>query len=112
MKYPGKIRDYGLGLGYQRFVWKNLHSTVYTTPFLTQFYDSNYNKIQKGFRVNLREVIGYRFEFLKHRWYLDPSVEFNYRPVNTNMPESFKTVEKKSSNYSLFGPNLYFGYRF
>ena len=32
--YPGKIRAFGIGVGYQRFHWKNLYSTVQATPFL------------------------------------------------------------------------------
>jgi|WetSurMetagenome_2_1015567.scaffolds.fasta_scaffold205212_2 hypothetical protein len=111
-KYPGNIRDYGLGAGYQRYLWKSLYSTVYATPFLTQYYDSDNNKLQEGFRLTLRTLLGYHFEFFKHRWYLEPSVEFRYWPVNTHVPESFKAVEKIFPNYSLFRPNLYFGYRF
>jgi hypothetical protein len=68
--------------------------------------------MQKGFKLTIRALLCYRFEFFKQRWYLDPSVEFSYRPVNTKLPESFKAVEKGFTNYSLFSPNLYFGYRF
>ena len=111
-KYPGKLRTYGIGAGYQRFLWKNLYSTLYATPFLMQYYDSDYKKIQKGFQLYLRVLLGYRFEFFEHRWYLEPSVGSIYWPVNTNLPESFKAIEKDFPNYSLFSLNLYFGYRF
>jgi hypothetical protein len=86
--------------------------SVYATPYLIQYYDSNYNKIQKGFKLTVRALLGYRFEFFNRRLYLGPSIEFNYWPVNINAPESFKAVEDKFSNYSLFSPNLYFGYKF
>jgi len=110
--YPGKLRSYGIGPGYQRFLWKNLYSTVFATPYLTQYYDSDNTKIRKGFLLIFRVVAGYRFEFFKHRMYLEPSVEFRSWPVNTNLPGSFKAVEDKFPNYALFSPNLYFGYRF
>ena len=42
--YPGKVRAYGIGLGYQRFLWKNLFTTVEPTFFLQQFYDTDDNK--------------------------------------------------------------------
>ena len=47
--YPGKIRAYGIGVGYQRFHWKKLYSTVQATPFLQYFLDSENEIIQKGF---------------------------------------------------------------
>jgi hypothetical protein len=77
-----------------------------------QYYDLDYKKIQKGFQLYLRVLLGYRFEFFEHRWYLEPSVGLIYWPVNTNLPESFKAIEKDLPNYSLFSLNLYFGYRF
>jgi hypothetical protein len=40
-KYPGKISAYGIGAGYQRFLWKNLYSTVQVIPFLQQFFDAD-----------------------------------------------------------------------
>lgn len=111
-KYPGKVRAYGLGLGYQRFHWKKLYTTVQATPFLQQFYDSGDDKIQKGFQLYLQCRLGYRFEFLKKRWFLEPSVAFNYWPVNTNFPDSFEAVEDGKPNYYLFEPGLHFGFKF
>ncbi len=110
--YPGKIEAYGLGAGYQRFYWKNLYSTVQATPFLQQFFDSEDEKIQTGFQLYLQLRVGYRFEFFKKRWFLEPSLAFNYWPVNTNFPTPFKDVEGDAPNYFLFEPGLHFGYRF
>jgi hypothetical protein len=110
--YPGKIKAYGLGVGYQRFYWKNLFSTVQATPFLQQFYDSENEIIQTGFQLFLQLRLGYRFEVFKHRWFIEPSAAFNYWPVNTNFPASFKDIESGSPNYFLFEPGLHFGYKF
>jgi len=110
--YPGKVRAYGIGVGYQRFYWKNLYSTVQATPFLQQFFDSEDEKIQKGFQLFLQLRIGYRFEFFKKRWFIEPSVAFNYWPINTNFPTSFEEIEEGAPNYYLFEPGLHFGYRF
>jgi len=110
--YPGKIRSYGIGVGYQRFHWKKLYSTVQATPFLQQFFDSEDKKIQKGFQLYLQLRLGYRFEFFKKRWFLEPSVAFNYWPVNTNFPKAFEEIEKGSPNYFLFEPGLHFGFKF
>ena len=110
--YPGKVIAYGVGVGYQRFFWKNLYSTVQATPFLQQYYDSEDEKIQKGFMLYLQLRVGYRFEFLKKRLFLEPSFVCNYWPVNTNMPPSFADIESGSPNYFLFEPGLNFGFKF
>ncbi len=110
--YPGKIRAYGIGAGYQHFYWKNLYSTVQATPFLQQFFDSGDEKIQKGFQLWCQLRIGYRFEFLRERWFLEPSFVCNYWPVNTNFPESFDEIESEWPNYFLFEPGLHFGFKF
>lgn len=103
---------YGVGVGYKRFFGKRLHSTLYATNFLTQYFDSDYKIIQYGYQLMLRAVVGYRFRIFGDRWYLAPSVEFFYLPVNTNLPESFEEIEKDYTNYNLGQINMYFGYRF
>jgi len=63
--YPGFVRAFGIGAGYQRFHWKGLFTTVQATPFIKQYYDTNDNKIKKGFQLYLQLIAGYRFEFFK-----------------------------------------------
>ena len=110
--YPGKIRAYGVGVGYQRFHWKNLYTTVQAIPFLQQFFDLEDEKIQNGFQLWLQFRLGYRFEFFKQSFFIEPSVAFNYWPVNTNLPTSFAKIESEWPNYFLFEPGLHFGFRF
>lgn len=109
--YPGKVRASGVGLGYQRFLWKNLFSTVEPTFFLQQFYDTENNKIQKGFQLYLQFTMGYRFEFFNKRIFLEPAFTLKYWPVNTNIPASFAAIEKGAPKYK-FEPGLNFGFRF
>jgi len=109
--YPGKIRAYGIGVGYQRFHWKNLFTTILATPFLQQFYDSDDKKIQNGFQLYLQLILGYRFEFFKNRLFVEPAFAFKYWPVNTNFPQSFADIEDGAPNYK-FEPSLNFGFRF
>jgi hypothetical protein len=110
--YPGKIRSYGIGAGYQYFYWKNLYATLQAIPFLQQFFDTDDKKIQSGFQLWCQFRAGYRFEFFSKRWFLEPSLAFNYWPVNTNFPESFQEIENEWPNYFLFEPGLHFGFRF
>jgi hypothetical protein len=109
--YPGKVKAYGIGLGYQRFLWKNLFATVEPTFFLQQFYDKDYKKIQKGFQLYLQFLLGYRFEFFNKRLFIEPALALKYWPVDTNFPDSFSAVEKGTPKYK-FEPGLNFGFTF
>ena len=109
--YPGKVRALGVGIGYQRFHWKNLFTTVEATPFLQQFYDTDNEKIQKGFQVYLQFIFGYRFEFFKKRVFIEPAYALKYWPVNTNIPASFAAIESGKPKY-IFEPSLNFGFKF
>jgi hypothetical protein len=109
--YPGKVRASGVGVGYQRFHWKNLFTTVEPTFFLQQFYDSDGSKIQNGFQLYLQFIAGYRFEFFNKRMFVEPAYALKYWPVNTNFPASFAAIESGASKYK-FEPSLNFGFRF
>jgi hypothetical protein len=109
--YPGKVRACGLGLGYQRFLWKNLFTTVEPTFFIQQFYDTDNKKIQKGFQLYLQFILGYRFEFFKKRLFVEPSFAIKYWPVNTNFPAPFAAIERGAPKYKC-EPGLNFGVRF
>ena len=110
--YPGKVVAYGVGVGYQRFHWKKLYTTVQATPFLLQYIDTEDEKIRKGFQLYLQLRVGYRFEFFNKRVFLEPSLVCNYWPVNTNVPPAFAEVDKGTPNYFLFEPGLNFGFKF
>jgi hypothetical protein len=109
--YPGKVRAVGAGLGYQRYLWKNLYTTVEPTFFLQQFYDTDNQKIQKGFQLYLQFILGYRFEFFKKRLFFEPAYAIKYWPVNTNFPASFAEIERGAPRYKC-EPGLNFGFTF
>jgi hypothetical protein len=109
--YPGKVRAIGIGVGYQRFLWKNMFASATATPFLQQFYDEDDNKIQDGFQLYLQFMAGNRFEFFKKRWFVEPAIAYTCWPVNTNFPASFKEIEKGKPGYKI-EPRANFGYRF
>lgn len=110
--YPGSVRAYGVGVGYQRFLWKSFYSTVHATPFYQRFVNAENKKIQEGFQLFLQLRFGYHMEFFNNQFYLEPSVAFNYWPINTNFPASFAKIESKWPNYFLFEPGLNFGINF
>jgi hypothetical protein len=110
--YPGYVRAFGVGVGYQRFIWKGLFASLYATPFLQNFYTSDNELIQSGFQLYLQAQLGYQIDFFKGRFFLKPAVYVNYWPVNTNFPDSFQQKEKNWSKYQPFEAHLNFGFRF
>jgi hypothetical protein len=109
--YPGKVFAVGVGLGYQRFMWKNSFASVVATPMLQRFYDTDDKRIQDGFQLYVQGTVGYRLEFFKHRWFIDPAFGITLWPVNTNFPDDFAAVESGKPKYKL-EPRANFGYRF
>ncbi len=109
--YPGYVRAFGLGAGYQRFHWKGLFTTIQATPFIKQYYDTNNDKIQNGFQLYLQLIAGYRFEFFNKRWYVEPAYALKYWPVDTNYPADFAEIENGAPKY-IFEPSLNFGFKF
>jgi len=110
--YPGFVRAYGLGLIYQRFIWKQFFTAAHVNTFLQNFYNEQKNKMQNGFQLYLQFRVGYKWEIFNERFFLEPSVSFNYWPVNTNFPEGFQLLEDNWPNYFLFEPHLNFGINF
>jgi hypothetical protein len=109
--YPGKVRAFGIGAGYQRFLWKNMFASVTATPFLQQFYDEDDKEIRKGFQLYLQFTTGNRFELFKKRWFVEPAICYSCWPVNTNFPASFEEIEKGKPGYKI-EPRANFGYKF
>lgn len=111
-EYPGSVRAFGLGFGYNRTLWKGLFLGVYAAPFSLKYMDTDGNKIQNGFQLFTQFQIDYHFEFFKKRFYIEPGITFNYWPINTNIPVSFKIKEDRWPNYFLFEPVMNFGINF
>ncbi len=109
--YPGYIRAHGIGIGYQRFIWKGLFSSAQATPFLKQYFDEQGTKTQKGFQLYLQFAVGYRFELFKERFYVEPAYALKYWPIDTNFPADFEAIEEGTSN-TKFEPSLNLGFRF
>ena len=109
--YPGYVREFGIGVGYQRFFWKGLYSAVQATPFLKHYYDEDNKKIQNGFKVYMQFVVGYRFEFFQKRWYVETAFALKYWPVDTNFPADFAEIENGANKY-IFEPSLNFCFKF
>jgi len=111
-RFPGYVKDFGIGLAYQRFLYKGLYSTIHAMPFIQQYYTPEKEKIQSGFQLFCTLRFGYHIKLFKNRFFIEPSIAFTTWPVNTNLPESFQVMEDKWNKYFLFEPGLHFGFKF
>ncbi len=106
--YPGHVREYGLGLAYQRKKWKGIYASAEAVPLWRQFYDEQDQKIGDGFQLFLTLRFGYYLEFWD-RLFIEPSVAFNYWPIATGGPSGFAARDEKWPSYFLFEPGLHLG---
>jgi hypothetical protein len=110
--YPGRLRETGFGVTYQRMLWKGLFATIEILPQLQTYLDENDNKIGNGFKLYTSYHLGYYIPLFKNRMYIEPQIHCNYWPIDTNTPPSFQEIDNEWNNYFLFEPNIYIGVNF
>lgn len=107
--WPGRLSECGIGVTYQRMLWKGLFAAVEVLPLYKTYLDENDNDIEEGFKLYTTYHLGYHISLFKNRVYLEPQVHCNYWPIDTKASQGFRELENKWKNYFLFEPNLYIG---
>jgi hypothetical protein len=110
-KFPGYIRDYGIAIAYQRFLWKGLYLAVHVMPTMQTFVDENGDKLDNGFMIFNTNRVGYHIKLFKDRFFIEPSLGMAGRPYHTEMPDGFKQKDDKWPKYT-FEFGLHFGCNF
>lgn len=110
--FPGRLAEWGLGITYQRMLWKGLFTAIEVLPLYKTYLDENNEEIGDGFKLYTTFHFGYHIGFFKNRMFIEPQVHFNYWPIDTKAPQSFEERERKWNNFFLFEPNLYIGINF
>jgi hypothetical protein len=110
-KYPGYIREFGVGLAYQRYIWKGLYAAVHVMPMLQRFVDEKGDKVGNGFHLFNTYRIGYHVKLFKDRFFIEPSLGIAGRPFHTKMPDGFYQKDDKWPTYTP-EPGLHIGYNF
>lgn len=110
--YPGSVRSVGVGVAYQRFLWRGAYAAGHALPLMQQYRDPAGRELQKGFQLFTTLRVGYHVPLFRKRWFVEPSIAMTAWPVNTNLPDSFEVRERKWSKYFLGEPGLHFGMRF
>jgi hypothetical protein len=109
---PGRLGESGIGITYQRILWKGLFTSIEILPLLKTYLDEDNKKIGNGFKLYTSYHLGYHIPLLKNRLFIEPQIHCNYWPIDTKIPPGFKEKERKWNNYFLFEPNLYIGVNF
>lgn len=110
-KYPGYIREFGIAVAYQRFIWKGLYAAIHVMPMLQHFRNEKGNKVGDGFHLFNTYRIGYHFKLFNDKFFIQPSVGIAGRPYHSEMPDGFKQQDDKWSKYTP-EPGLHFGFNF
>jgi hypothetical protein len=110
-QFPGYIRDYGIALAYQRFLWKGLYAAVHVMPMWQKFVNEEGDKVGKGFHLFNTFRVGYHIKLFNDRFFIQPSLGIAGRPYHTEMPDGFKEKDDKWPKYT---PELglHFGFNF
>jgi hypothetical protein len=110
-RYPGKTRSMGVGVAYQRFLWKGAYAALHTVPFYQRHTDLQGDRLQSGFQLFMTGRLGYHIPLAKKRVFLEPSVACTAWPIRTNLPDSFRAVEDGWPRYFLMEPGFHVGVR-
>jgi hypothetical protein len=111
-RYSGRIRENGIGVSYQRFLWKGLFTSAEIMPMKKIYLDETGKKTGDGFRLYTSYHIGYQINFFNNRVFIKPQVHCNYWPIDSGGPDEFRIKDEKWNNYFLFEPNIYIGINF
>jgi hypothetical protein len=111
-KFPGYVQAFGVGLAYQRYLWRGLFGTLHATPFWQIFRGEDGSKLQSGFQLFMVARLGYHFELWNNRLFIEPSVAATAWPINTNLPASFEAKEAQWPSYFAVEPGLNVGFNF
>jgi hypothetical protein len=110
--FPGYVRQYVLGVAYNRFWWKGLYTGVHAMNAFQTYRNEDKTKITNGFTLFMTYRLGYQIKIFKNRIFIEPSIGLTHWPIKTNTPESFKLEESKWPKYFGFEPGLHFGFNF
>jgi hypothetical protein len=110
--FPGYVRQYVLGVAYNRFWWKGLYTGVHAMNAFQTYRNDDKTKIINGFTLFMTYRLGYQIKLFKNRFFIEPSIGLTHWPIKTNTPQSFELKESKWPKYFGYEPGLHFGFNF
>jgi hypothetical protein len=111
-KFPGYIREIGVTMSYQRFLWNGLYAQIDIMPTWQIFVNDNGNKITDGFQIFNSYRLGYHIKLFKDKFFFQPSICVTHRAYHTELPNGFKQLDDKWSKFVFPEPGLNIGFNF
>jgi len=110
--FPGYIKEKGFAIAFQRFLWKDLYSSIHVMNAWQNFINTDGQKIDNGFQLFNTYRVGYHVKLSKSTFFIEPSISITHRPYHTKMPGTFKTFDDKWSKLFFGELGLHFGFNF
>lgn len=76
------------------------------------FVDSNGIKLINEYQMFNTYPVGYQLKFFKNQFFIELSIAVTHRPIQSQMPESFESLNNKWPKYFLGKPGMHFGINF
>jgi hypothetical protein len=111
-RFPGYVREYGVTLSYQRFVWDGLYTQLDVMPTYQVFANDNGVTIDEGFQLFNSYRVGYHIKFFGDMFFFQPSICVTHRAYHTELPNGFKQLDDKWSKFIFPEPGLNVGFNF
>lgn len=111
-KFPGHVREFGLSVAYQRFLWEGLYAEFNVMPTLQHFVNTAGTKIDNGFQLFNTYRLGYHIKLFNDKFFIQPSMAVTHRAYHTTLPNEFKQLDDKWSKFIIPEPGLHFGFNF
>ena len=111
-RFPGYVREYGVTVSYQRFMWKGLYAQLDVMPTHQIFVNDNKMKNKNGFQIFNSYRAGYHIKLFKDRFFFQPSICMTHRAYHTQLPEGFRQQDDKWSKFVFPEPGLNIGFNY
>lgn len=111
-KFPGYVREIGITVSYQRFLWEGLYVQLDVMPTWQIFVNENGKKIKDGFQIFNSYRFGYHIKLFKDKFFFQPSICVTHRAYHTELPDGFKQLDDKWSKFIFPEPGINIGFNF
>jgi hypothetical protein len=108
-EYPGFVRGIGLGLGWRQEIYRGLNASVRSFHLL-QLYSEDNKPRTTGYQLFLQTRLGWRWSARAPGLWIEPSIAFNWWPIEVGRPASFQARDDRWPSYFLFEPWLNIGW--
>ncbi|HRK05068.1 MAG TPA: hypothetical protein PLW14_08225 [Chlorobiota bacterium] len=110
--FPGYVRQYILGVAYNRFWWKGLFTGIHAMNAFQTYRDENAKAMNHAYTLFMTYRLGYQLQLFDNLFFFEPSIGFTHWPIKTNTPQVFLEKEKLWPGYFAWEPGLHFGFNF